>query len=98
MLTNRAQAAKARVLAEYAAGTVGFHARMMHDLTPAEFRALGKQADAELLARDAIIHQKENAISSRDATIALKNAKIESQAARIAVLEAEVARLNAKKG
>jgi uncharacterized protein (DUF3084 family) len=97
VLSNRAQAAKARVLAEYAAGTVGFHARMMHDLTTAEFRALGKQADAELLARDVIIRQKENEISSRDATIVLKNTKIERQAVRIAALEAEIAQFNAKR-
>jgi len=86
MLTNRAQAAKARVLAEYAAGTVGFHARMMHDLTTAEFRALGKQADAELLARDAIIRQKDNEIFSRDL-------KIAAQANRITELETKLAQL-----
>lgn len=82
MLTNRTQAAMARVLAEYAAGTVGFHARMMHDLTPTEFRALGKQADAELLSRDRVIMQQRG--------------QIEQQQARITLLEAEVLRLKEK--
>lgn len=81
-LTNRAQAAKARVLAEYASGNVGFHAKLLGDVSPEERRAIGKQADAELLARDAIIRQKDT--------------KLEQQAMRIASLEAEVARLRAR--
>lgn len=79
MLPNRAQAAKARVLAEIAAGTVGFHAQAMRDLSTDEVRALGKQADAELLARDRVIMQK--------------TAQIEQQQARIALLEGEISRL-----
>lgn len=79
MLTNRAQAAKARVLAEIAAGNVGFLARMMSANSPEERLSLGKQADAELLARDAVIRQKDFEIGQ--------------QAARITLLEAEIARL-----
>jgi uncharacterized small protein (DUF1192 family) len=78
-LTYRQSAAKARVLAEIASGSVGFLARMMSANSPDERLSLGKQADAELLARDAVIRQKEFELGQKTA--------------RIALLEAEIARL-----
>ena len=58
-LNPTAQARKARVLAEIAAGKCGFHAQIMAADGNERCREIGRQADAELRQRDEIIRRKE---------------------------------------
>lgn len=58
-LNNVSQARKARVLAEIAAGRCGFLAQIMAAGGNEECREIGRQADAELRARDEIIRRRE---------------------------------------
>lgn len=54
-----------------------------------EMVSIIKELQAQLSAKDAIIHEQENIISDNSAALALANAKIKSQDALIAELQKE---------
>ena len=74
-LTNDAQARMARAMAQQAAGTVGYHAAIMRADGNAECRALGRQMDAELLARDRVIRSKDVELETLRAEVARLKAR-----------------------